>query len=223
MWGYLLLWGGGSLLMFTKTRSHYITQAGLKVMILLSSWPHKCEDFQCILPHMHMSGFFFFLVYTYLLSIPQPFMFFFLSFKKNSRAKKWKTVNIPKYKQNIIIMLCFFKVILGGIFYYIWFQEGGEPFLLLSTMEKLRSQINYEPKVIRKKSTNVDRCRWHSPMGNSASVISYLLPAVILDTLNSTPTSLTEWMPTTVGMYILITLLNYYHLDLVASYPVCLT
>lgn len=150
LWGYLLLWGGGSLLMFTETRSHYITQAGLKVMILLSSWPHKCEDFQCILPHMHMSGFFFFLVYTYLLSIPQPFMFFFLSFKKNSRAKKWKTVNIPKYKQNIIIMLCFFKVILGGIFYYIWFQEGGEPFLLLSTMEKLRSQINYEPKVIRK-------------------------------------------------------------------------
>lgn len=59
-------------------------------------------------------------------------------------------------------------------------------------MEKPRSQINYEPKVIIKKSTNVDRYRWHNPMGNSTSVISYLLPAVILDTLNSTPTSLTE-------------------------------
>lgn len=39
-------------------------------------------------------------------------------------------------------------------------------------------------------------------MGNSASVISYLLPAAIPDTLNSTPTSLTESMSTTVGMCI---------------------
>lgn len=70
--------------------------------------------------------------------------------------------------------------------------------LLLSAMEKLRSQINYEPKVIIKNLLML-----HSPLENSASVISYLLPAVILDTLNSTPTSLTESMSTTVGMYIL--------------------
>lgn len=151
LWGYLLLWGGGSLLTFTETRSHYITQAVLKVMILLSSWPHKCEDFQCILPHTHIC-LLFLLFGLYVSFIHSPIHYVFLPFfkKKIVELKKWKTVNTPKYKPNIIIMLCFFKVILGGIFYYIWFQEGGEPFLLLSTKEKLRSQINYEPKVIIK-------------------------------------------------------------------------
>lgn len=136
LWRYLLLWGGDSLLMFTETRSHYTTQTGLKVMILLFSWPHKCEDFQCILPHMHIClAFIFFLVCMYLLSTPNPLCFSSFLFKKNSRAKKWKTVNTPKYKPNIIIILCFFKVILGRIFYYIWFQEGGEPFAAFNNGE----------------------------------------------------------------------------------------
>lgn len=103
--------------MFTETMSHYITQTGLKVMILLSSWPHKCEDFPCILPHMHIclafSSFWFVCIFY------PPFMFFFLSFFKKIVKLKNEKVNTPKYKPNIIIILCFFKVILGDIFYYI--------------------------------------------------------------------------------------------------------
>lgn len=46
-----------------------------------------------------------------------------------------KKVNTPKYKPNIIIILCFFKVILGDISYYIWFQEGSEPFAAFNNGE----------------------------------------------------------------------------------------